>query len=297
MIDSRLLRAFNAVAEELHFGRAAQRLNMSQPPLSLSIRQLEELLDAPLFVRTTRQVQLTAAGVELLQRLPAIKAAHQEAVEAVRHLSLGMRGALSVALTPSAAFTPIPPVLSRFRHQFPLVHLQFREMNSRDMGQALLSGSVDLAIARPFALSESLTSELIYREQMYLSVPRDDALSSQETISLQEALSTPLIGYHPRESHYFHMLLERLRSLVPGTGTPRFQSMVPTILLLVESGMGSAIVAQSLTRLRGDTLKHILITGTEPIRAELVAVHSATNSSSVLKRFLAILRSELHDSM
>lgn len=293
MIDSRLLRAFKAVAEELHFGRAAQRLHMSQPPLSLSIRQLEAALGAPLFVRTTRQVQLTAAGTALLQRLPRIEAAHQEALEAVRHMALGISGELSVALTPSAAFTPIPLVLRSFRAQFPDVHLQFREMNSRDMGQALRTGAVDLAIGRLFTRSDALKAHALYREPMYLSLPKGHRLADRHSVTLQEALATEVIGYCPKESLYFHRLLAQLEQKAGVQRTHKLLSIVPTILLLVEGGMGTAIVAHSLTRLRNDTLVHLPIAGVDDVHAELAAIHRSADTSPILDRLLQQLRAQL----
>ncbi|MDR3002888.1 MAG: LysR family transcriptional regulator [Acidovorax sp.] len=292
MIDSRLLRAFKAVAEELHFGRAAQKLHMSQPPLSLSIRQLEELLDVPLFVRTTRHVQLTSAGAELLQRLPDIEAAYNLAIEAVRQTGLGMEGTLNVALTPTAAFSPIPLVLRRFCEQFPRVQLTLKEMNSRDMGQALMTGQIDLAIARPFACSDALRSQVVYREPMFLSQPMEDVKEGRQSVSLQEALQTRVIGYHSKDSHYFSDLLERLFVQADLRTRPTLLSMVPTILLLVESGMGTAIVPHSLTRLRGDTLTHLPISGIEHVTAELAAVHRSNDASACMHSFLRLLKEQ-----
>lgn len=297
MIDSRLLRAFKAVAQELHFGRAAQKLNMSQPPLSLSIRQLEELLAVPLFVRTTRNVQLTSAGAELLRRLSQIEDAHSQAIEAVRQTGLGMEGVLNVALTPSAAFTPIPSVLRLFSEQFSRVQLTVKEMNSRDMGQALMAGSIDLAIARPFKLSDVLSAEIIYHEPMFLSMPSESMRNVPHSVSLQEALQTHLIGYHPQDSHYFHALLERLFALVDAPSKPALLSMVPTILLLVESGMGTAIVPHSLTRLRSDTLTHIPIQGIEHVTAELAVVYRSADVSACMNSFLSLLRSQLRGAL
>lgn len=293
MIDSRLLRVFKAVAQELHFGRAAQRLHMSQPPLSQSIRQLEEILNVPLFVRTTRQVQLTAAGAELLQHLPAIEAAHERAVEAMQHMARGVNGSLAVALTPSAAFTPIPQVLRGFRKQFPHVQLSFREMNSRDMHQALLAGSVDLALGRLLAQSEGLTCRTIYQEPLYLSVPKEHHLAHRCSVTLAEALETELIGYCPKDSVYFHTLLTRLAQQYGTPAKTQLVSNIPTLLLLVECGMGTAIVPHSLTRLRGDTLAHLSIAGIDDVRADLSAMYRTSDTSALLERFLLMLRTQL----
>ena len=267
---------------------------MSQPPLSLSIRQLEEQLNVTLFVRTTRQVQLTAAGAELLEHLPAIEAAHDRASGALRHMAQGVSGSLTVALTPSAAFTPIPQVLRGFRKQFPQVQLSFREMNSRDMGQALQAGSVDLALGRLLEHHDALSSQTIYQEPMYLSVPQEHELADRNSVTLREALDTDIIGYCPKDSLYFHTLLTRLMAQCAVQPATPLRSIVPTILLLVECGMGTAIVPHSLTRLRGDTLVHLPIAGVDHVRAELAAIHRASDPSPILERFLLMLRTQLH---
>ena len=198
VIETRLLRAFRAVAEELHFGRAAERLHMSQPPLSLSIRQLEELLGAALFIRTTRQVQMTAAGEELLRHIRKMEQIHVEATTAIRHLASGMTGELTIALTPSAAYTPITMVLQSFRTQFPDIHLRLREMNSRDMADALLGGHVDAALARPFKFSSALTSQTVYIEPLYLSVPHSHVLATKSMITVEDLATLVLLCHKLR---------------------------------------------------------------------------------------------------
>lgn len=294
ILDERLLRAFKAVAEELHFGRAAQRLHISQPPLSLSIRQLEEQLGVSLFIRTTRSVQLTPAGAQLLRSLADIEQVHQQAVTAVQQAASGLSGELSVALTPSATYTPIPRALRAFRAQYPQVHLDLREMNSRHMAQLLLSGQLDLALARPLITSTALQSRPIYHEPLVFCVPHGHPLALREAVTVEQIRDSELIGYSSSESIYFHDLLKEL--LGPdGAEHPRtgLRTIIPTILLLVESGFGTAVVPQSLNRLRAENLSYVPIANDRGLGAQLSAVHRTGETTPALDGFLHLLESFL----
>lgn len=293
MLDERLLRAFKAVAEELHFGRAAQRLHMSQPPLSLSIRQLEEQFGTALFIRTTRSVQLTSAGAQLLRSLPDIEQAHQQAITAVQQAASGLSGELSVALTPSATYTSIPRALRAFRAQYPQVHLDLREMNSRHMAPLLLSGQLDLALARPLITSTALHSRPIYHEPLVFCVPHGHPLALREAITVAQIRDSDLIGYSATESVYFHDLL--LELLGPDAERPRtgLRTIIPTILLLVDSGFGTAVVPQSLSRLRSESLSYVPIADDQGLRARLSAIHRAGETTPALQGFLHLLEHAL----
>src|SRR6185295_10299802 len=127
IIELRHLRYFVAVAEELHFGRAAARLNLAQPPLSQQIRKLEEALGHALFTRTSRAVKLTPAGAALLERARYTLRKVVEDVEAVRSVGRGELGFLTVGFIGSAMLTPLPSVLGRYRREYPGVTLRLRE--------------------------------------------------------------------------------------------------------------------------------------------------------------------------
>src|ERR1700742_4707138 len=128
-IEVRHLRYFIAVAEELHFGRAALRLHMAQPPLSQQIRRLEEMLGHALFLRTSREVRLTAAGEELLERARRTLRKIESDIAAARKIGRGEAGSLTVGFIGSGMLTALPKMLGRYRRQYPEVDLQLREFH------------------------------------------------------------------------------------------------------------------------------------------------------------------------
>ncbi|NGM88603.1 LysR family transcriptional regulator [Parapusillimonas sp. SGNA-6] len=294
MLDSRLLNVFAVVAEELHFGRAAARLFMTQPPLSQSIKKLEETLNVQLLTRSTRSVRLTPAGLELQRRLVQMNKEMDLAVQAVQQVHRGESGRLTLGLTPSASYSTLSQRLYRFHERYPGVVLEFREMNSSDMPDALHKRNIDLALLRPPFADPDLAPEQVYTEPLVFAIRKDHpfAASGRRSLSLKEAMSFDLIGYARKTSRYFSQVFALL---VAKSGmTPHIvqESMVPAILLSVESGMGAAIVPASLSRLRADTLAYLELDDLTDIRAELVAARHPANPNPAIANFLALMKAE-----
>src|SRR6266568_1615059 len=147
-IELRHLRYFLAVAETLHFSKAAERLGIAQPPLSQQIRRLEQLVGHRLFDRTTRGVKLTLAGQLLAERSRGTLDKVHDDLAQVRRLGRGEEGALTVAFSQSVIFTPLPAAIEAYRRRFPKVELRLRELVTADQIPALLDGTVDLAFLR-----------------------------------------------------------------------------------------------------------------------------------------------------
>src|SRR5271156_5527372 len=147
-IELRHLRYFVAVAEELHFGRAALRLHLAQPPLSQQIRKLEEIVGHPLFLRTTRAVKLTAAGEVFLDRARRTLRTVQQDLTEARSIGRGEVGSLRVGFIGSGMLTPLPAMLGRYRRKNPKADLQLREGFSAELMQALLDGALDVGFLR-----------------------------------------------------------------------------------------------------------------------------------------------------
>ena len=147
-IEIRHLRYFVAVAEELHFGRAALRLHIAQPPLSQQIRRLEEMLGHALFLRTSRDVRLTAAGEELLERARHSLAKIEADLAAAQRIGRGEAGSLTVGFVGSGMLTALPRMLGRYRKLYPEVDLQLREFHTASLVNALLNGTVDVGFLR-----------------------------------------------------------------------------------------------------------------------------------------------------
>ena len=150
-VELRHLRSFLAVAEELHFGRAAARLHISQPPLSQQIGRLEDEIGARLFRRTSRRVQLTPAGRAFFAEARQTIASAERAVGAAQRAERGEIGELVVGYVPSATYGPLPDVIRRFRKRLPKVELKLRNLRSVHQSQALLERRIDVGLVRPHA--------------------------------------------------------------------------------------------------------------------------------------------------
>lgn len=288
--DSKLLDLFFVVAEELHFGRAAQRLHMSQPPLSQAVRRLETMLETKLLERTTRTVRLTPAGAELYRRVQRLQADAASAVRAVRQAGKGEVGRLAIGLTPSAAYTALPQAMFDFRQQFPGIVLDLQEMNSSEMPDALHDRRLDLALLRPPFADADLAPQLIHSESMVLAVRSDHPFSRRRSVSLLQVIELDLIGYSRVYSRYFSQLLNRMLS---STGKPPHiiqESVIPTILALVEAGFGAAIVPSSLARMRADTLAYVTLRGPGVVQADLMSVHHPSNQNAAIEPFIETIR-------
>ncbi|WP_227485391.1 MULTISPECIES: LysR family transcriptional regulator [unclassified Acidithiobacillus] len=162
-LELRHLRYFIAVAEELHFSRAAERLGISQPPLSHQIHTLEEMLGARLFVRTNRRVALTDAGEAFLKEARAILVQVDRAVDYVRSVERGEKGELNIGMTCSTMLAEqVPRAIFQFRTQFPSVHLNLEELNSLEQIEALIHGKIQVGIMRVQHLPAMLQSHMLY---------------------------------------------------------------------------------------------------------------------------------------
>ncbi len=248
----RLLQTFVAVAEELHFGRAAQRLHMSQPPLSQHVRQLEEELGVTLFSRTTRQVRLTAAGTVLLKRARQLLADGQLLADDVRRVSRGETGTLTIGFSNSATYRILARGINLFRERYPDVTLEFREMHAQALIAGLRTERIDAALLRPSL--ESLADptfefSVVSSEPMQLVLPLDHPLARADVVPVSALDGLPYIDYGPEDGRYFRELAQTI--FAAGKVAPRCVqvSVLPTILVLVEAGLGFALAPRSASRL------------------------------------------------
>jgi DNA-binding transcriptional LysR family regulator len=163
-MDLRHLRYFVVLAEQRHFGRAAELLNMAQPPLSQQIKALEDELGVILIDRSTRPIDLTPAGKTLLREARQILHHVSRAQAATRRAGQGLEGELVLGVTGSAAMEFVPPLLAAFRERWPQVHLALREMSSPDQLSALARGDIHLGFVRPPVLDDRLSVRLVHQE-------------------------------------------------------------------------------------------------------------------------------------
>jgi DNA-binding transcriptional LysR family regulator len=251
-IELRHLRYFIAVAEELHFGHAAARLNISQPPLSQQIQILEQQIGARLFARTNRSVSLTDAGKQFLADSQQILSQVEDAAARAARLHHGETGELRIGFTSSAPFIKaVSDTLSTFRHRYPDVHIQTRETNTREQIMPLNEGALDLGLMRNTQLPETLVWERVLREPLLAMVPRDHPLASQPGVSLRELAREPFVFFDPHVGTglYDDILgLMRRYDLTPVITQEVGEAM--TIIGLVAAGLGVSILPASFRRVQ-----------------------------------------------
>lgn len=198
-IEVRHLRYFIAVAEELHFGRAAQRLHIAQPPLSQQIRRLEEMLGYPLFERTSRSVALTAAGKLLLERARRTLSNLQRDFEETRSVGRGEVGSLHIGFVGSAMLTTLPEIFRRYRKAYPKVRLQLHESFTALVVEGLQNGTLDVGLLRDGDATEGLTATPIFHEPFVAVLPAAHPRAKQKTISAGDLREEPFV-YYPRSA-------------------------------------------------------------------------------------------------
>jgi DNA-binding transcriptional LysR family regulator len=293
-LELRQLRYFVAVAEELHFGRAAARLHMTQPPLSQAIAALEDLLGAPLFLRNRRTVELAAAGIALLPEARRLLAQADGLPELARRAAGGEAGRLRLAFVTSCDYSVLPPFLRRYSERYPDVHLSLLEATSDVQAEELLRGRIDAGLLIP-PLPDKALDELDYlkvlEEPLILCAPAGLGLPPNHTaVRLQDLPKIPLIIF-PREIspalHDAILSCFRAAGITPVIGQLAIQ--MQTIVSLVSSGMGLALVPQSVSNLMRPGVEYRALADPTPL-VETGIAWRRDNPSPVLKGFLELLR-------
>jgi DNA-binding transcriptional LysR family regulator len=241
-LELRHLRYFVAVAEELHFGRAANRLHLAQPPLSQQIRKLEEILGHALFTRTSRAVKLTSAGHIFLDRARRTLQNVQEDLDEARSVGRGEVGFLRVGFIGSGMLTPLPAMLGQYRRQYPKVNLQLHESFTSIVMLGLINGTLDAGFLRDGDPSESLNVETVFTESFVAVLPADHPLASRTVISTADLRNEPFVFFSPTAGK---LAYEKPISLCEQHGfRPRIVQEAPqwlTLVRLVGAGLGVSI--------------------------------------------------------
>ena len=194
MFDFSQLRCFAAVAEELHFGRAAARLNMTQPPLSRQIQVLERILDVQLLERTSRSVRLTAAGRSFLPEAQRILRLAETATHVTRQVAAGRAGVLKLGFTAASAYDFLPRLVTALRQTLPDVTLSLREMVSKDQVEELLAGRIDAALVRPPVTHPDLIAVRALAEPLVVALPAGNPLALRDRLTPGDLGLEPLIA-------------------------------------------------------------------------------------------------------
>lgn len=252
------LRYFVAVAEELHFGRAADRLNMAQPPLSQQIKLLERELGTALFDRSTRRVGLTAAGGFLYPEAVRLVAAADSVERLMDQHRHGQAGTLRVGFVDSAAYEVMPRVLSEYRRRWPLIRYELHTMSSDEQVQALGSGQIDLGIGRAVADPRHITATLLRHERMLVAAGTSHRLAAAGHARLGDLAGEAIIGFDRRVSPSLHAVLAGMLGAEGVTYDPVIEATeYTTILGFVAAGEGIAIVPASVQTFRPPDLQYV----------------------------------------
>ncbi|GAA1573098.1 LysR substrate-binding domain-containing protein [Kribbella hippodromi] len=282
------LSAFVAVAEELHFGRAAERLNMTQPPLSRQVQKLERAVGARLLDRDNRKVELTEAGRAFLTEARRLLALVETAGDLARRVDQGAAGTLRLGFTATSAIRTLGPLLQRLAAELPDVDVILHERVTPAQIDGLLRGELDLGLGRPPFDTTALESRVVYQEPLCAVVPSNHRLSTLDrALRASDFAGEPVISYSPTQARYFHELTVRFLADAHPRIEQRVQQIL-TVILLVAAGRGVALVPASARGFGVDGVTYCELAGTgEPV--ELHAIWRRDTTSPVLQRVLTML--------
>ncbi|MDD2179293.1 LysR substrate-binding domain-containing protein [Acidovorax sp. D2M1] len=291
-MDLRQMKYFLALAQELNFGRAAQRLHMAQPPLTRQIRGLEEELGTPLFLRTPKGVELTAAGQALLDEVPNILSLAERASERTRLAGEGLIGRLDVGIFGSGVLDVIPRLLADFHRERPAVRLELHNMTKAEQLQALRERRITVGFNRLVQAEPGLGVEIVLREPLVVGLPETHPLCERAQIDLRDLSGVPMILYPnaPLPGLAQEVTAAFVRE---GARLEVAQEVedVLTCVALVASGFGCCITTQSAMSLRLPGVAY------RPLRSRylrdiaLCCLYRTEDSSPVLTAFLQVVRS------
>lgn len=295
--DLRQWRYFVAVADERHFGRAAERLSMTQPPLSQAIRALENALGVALFARTKRSVELTAVGAALLPDVRRLIAAADALPPLAQSLARGEAGSLALAFVSTADYGLLPELLREFGARYPHVRLQLAEATSDVQIEELVAGRIDAGLVIPPVPprhAASLSYLPVLREPLIVAMPAEAAeaadAAADAPVRIADIASLPLVIFPRRLAPGFYDIITGCygaAGVTPRIGQEAIQ--MQTIVSLVSAGMGVALVPQSLRNLRRTGVVYRALADPAPV-VETGLVWRTDDVSPVLAGFIDVVR-------
>ena len=288
------MQCFVAVAEELHFNRAAMRLNMTQPPLSRQIQLLERGMGCKLFIRTSRSVVMTEAGKSFLSDARRILTLLESARNTTKNISLGQSGILRCGFTAATAYKYLPMLIRSMKTNIPDGTMELKEMVSSRQIEALDNGEIDVGLLR-FPVNTKIYQErLVVREKMLLAVPSGHPLSTQKRARWRDLQGIDFIMYDSVEGRYLHDLLSVFfdHKRVKPNVVQRL-AQIHSMLLLVRAGVGVAIVPESARILEIGDIEYLEFSEQSAPSAELLIVWRETNQNPLIPAVVKIAESLL----
>jgi DNA-binding transcriptional LysR family regulator len=297
-MELRHLRYFVCVAEEQNIGRAALRLHISQPPLTRQIQQLEEMLDAQLFRRTSRGVALTDAGRVLYDDAVKILAMADRASERARKASQGLLGRVDVAIFGSGIFGAIPLLLRRFRESHPEVNIVLHNMTKEEQLDALRHQRITLAFNRLMRPVPGLVSETLLTEPLYVAMPSGHKLSARTAVRVAELEHQPMVLFPTGSRPSF---IDRVQQMCRESGfAPTVAQEVGDVVhavALVATGFGTCLVPHSATSMHvpGVVYRPLHLATRSP-RVDLCSIYREDDDSEILRALLESMRETVAQS-
>jgi DNA-binding transcriptional LysR family regulator len=295
-MDLRRIRHFNVLAETLNFSRAAERLHIAQPALSVSIQKLETELGTKLFERTPSGVVLTASGQAALVEARRLLYHGEQLQRSVRDAAQGTGGRLRIGFVGSSIYRAIPSLIPAFRTRYPGVELVLREETSAAIITKLAEEALDIGIVRtPLLQSHGATLLTLQRDRFLAALPRGHALAEREHLGLADLARETFIMYSPEQATGLHasvMAACEAAGFVPDVAQQATQ--VPTVVALVESGLGVALVPEVM---RGHREPHVVYRDLrderEPVETTLALAWMEGTESPAAQRFIELTRATL----
>lgn len=290
-MELKQMRYFMALAQERNFSRAAERLNMAQPPLTRQIRSLEEKLGTPLFVRTAKGVDLTDAGESLLQEVPNILALAERVAERTRLNGQGLVGRLEVGSFGSGMLKMVPRVLADFHEQRPDVEISLFQMDKSEQIKALRERRIGVGFACLVPRESDLKIETMLREQIIVAMHEDHPLCAKAEITVRELDNEPMVLYP--NSELAGLAQSVITAFRRGRARLRVEQRVEdsvTAIALVSSGYGLCITTDSASNLRLPGVVYRPFRSPHLQDLELSCFYRRGDPSPVLKEFLEIVR-------
>lgn len=296
MFELSQLRCFVAVADELHFGRAALRLNMTQPPLSRQVQLLERILGVMLLDRTSRSVRLTPAGRTFLIEARRIIRLSESAALTIRKVASGETGRVAVGFTAASGYSFLPQLVHLGQSHFPNVNLTLREMVTGEQTEALLTGRIDLGLIRPPLTRPEFDKVRVMTEPLVAALPAGDPRLERDCLNLSDFDALPMVMYAPEGAAYFHAMLTAMFDAA-GVSPVYVQHMsqIHSILALVHARIGAALVPEAGMRLHFEDVEFrpVAITPARPV--ELFVAWRRDNDNPSLKPLLALIEAQAEE--
>lgn len=290
-MDLRQLRQFVAIAEERSYGRAAQRLHVSQPPLSVAVQRLEAEIGVRLLDRNRHGVRLTPAGEAFLQEARRTLAHAQQSVDIAQRAASGKLGTLRLSFVPSAGLTVVPHLLRLFRQDHPDVKLILSGETTSQQMVALAQGATDVGlVVPPLHEAAGLRVQPLRQEDLVLAVPCAHALAGQARVQLKDLADEDFVGFPVKEGPGFESVV--MAACQDCGFIPRFvqtASQMQAIVALVAGGLGIALVPQAMRAVAMDNVRYLAVRkGRAPVRYALGLAYSPANQNPALAAFLAL---------